>query len=146
MFRSGNILHLVIPAKKQGYLKANLSMISCVLVQVDSSLINVMVISGLKISIKEWIRTSEKKWVLSISQEEAPQPWRILEQTDKSNYTSGFLEKGNTVVPRISLGEFLFEKLSAIRKDVFDKHGLAERSNRLWGFVHICKLFLVTLQ
>jgi len=41
------------------------------------------------------------------------------------------LEKGNAVVPRTSLEEFLFEKLSAIRREVFDKRGLAERSNRL---------------
>lgn len=39
--------------------------------------------------------------------------------------------KGHIVVIRVSLGGFLSEKLSPIKKHLFDKHSLAVRSDRL---------------
>lgn len=101
---------------------------------------NLMVISSLHISKKEWITTSERDESCPVFQGETPQPWRVLGQTQvesgdcwENEYTGIFLVKGSTIVPRTSLGEFLFEKLSAIKKDMFDKHGLAETSDRRWG-------------
>lgn len=42
-----------------------------------------------------------------------------------------FLVKRHTVFARVSFRGFLFEKLSPIKKGLFDKHGLAGRSDRL---------------